>query len=204
MKHLFIDDHEIQGIHNLARKLHQPQHFPGNVVLRPEHRWENAGIQLGTAPIWDGSEARFKTIYVADAAAPDGGDDGRHTYSCYAESTDGINWEKPFLGLCDYPEPTWTGNPIGKANNILPSLAGVLRGPLYDAAERDERRRYKGFCHGAKGLHRVVSSDCLHWEEMAADPLPSHDVAQLTLQDDPHLFIAMATNRTDRTAVPTV
>jgi hypothetical protein len=192
MKHLFIDDHEIQVIHNLARKLHQPQHFPNNVVLRPEHRWENAGIQLGTVPIWDSSDSKFKTIYVADGAPVDGGDRGRHTCSCYAESDDGINWRKPFVGLCDYPEPTWTGKPIGRDNNILPSLSGVLRGPVCDEDDVDERQRYKGFFHSAEGLHRVVSSDCLHWENMAVDPLQSHDVAQLTLQEDPRLFITMA------------
>ncbi len=192
MKHLFIDDHDIQQIDNLARTLHQLEHFPNNVVLRPEYRWENAGIQLGTAPIWDRSDAKFKTIYVADGAPEDSDESGRRSYSCYAESADGINWEKPFLGLCDYPEPTWTGKPIGRENNILPSLSGVLRGPLYDSVDENDQRRYKGFFHGSKGLHRVVSPDCLHWEEMEGDPLPSHDVAQLTLQEDPHLFIAMA------------
>ena len=192
MKHLFIDDHEIQQVDNLARTLHPLEHFPNNVVLRPEHRWENAGIQLGTAPFWDRSDARFKTIYVADGAPADSDEAGRRSYSCYAESADGINWEKPFLGLCDYPEPTWTGKPIGRENNILPSLSGILRGPVYDAVDRDDQRRYKGFFHGSKGLHRVISPDCLHWEEMDGDPLPSHDVAQLTLQEDPHLFIAMA------------
>ena len=41
MKHLFIDDYELEAIDNLARKLHQPKKFRGNAVVRPEDRWEN-------------------------------------------------------------------------------------------------------------------------------------------------------------------
>ena len=35
MKHLFVDDRDIEEIDNLARKLHQPEKFPGNVAVRP-------------------------------------------------------------------------------------------------------------------------------------------------------------------------
>ena len=52
MKHLFIDDHEIEVIDNLARKLHQPRKQRDNVVIRPEYRWENNVIQVRTTPIW--------------------------------------------------------------------------------------------------------------------------------------------------------
>ena len=41
MKHLFIDDHEVESIHNLARKLHQPEKFHANAVVRPEYRGIN-------------------------------------------------------------------------------------------------------------------------------------------------------------------
>ena len=47
MKHLFIDDHELETIDNLARKLHQPQKFERNAVLRPEYRWENHMLRVG-------------------------------------------------------------------------------------------------------------------------------------------------------------
>lgn len=45
MKHLFIDDHEIEAIDNLARKLQKAR---DNVVVRPEYRWENNSIQIRT------------------------------------------------------------------------------------------------------------------------------------------------------------
>ena len=131
MKYLFIDDHDIETVDNLARKLHQPQRFPNNVVIRPEFRWENAAIQLRTTPIWLPAEGLFKMIYLTSAEGGEaesgvqvdvtGAPQGMERYACYATSEDGVNWEKPVLGLYDYPMHTWRGTPIGTENNIVPS-----------------------------------------------------------------------------------
>ena len=124
MKELFIDDHIVEAIDNLARKLHQPHKFRHNVVLRAEHRWENSGVMLWTTPAWVPEESIFKTLYYEMAASGDktvkldvtGAPIGGRSFSCYATSEDGVNWEKPMLDLYDYDAPTWTGKPIGKEN----------------------------------------------------------------------------------------
>src|SRR5690349_3650120 len=69
-KYLFIDDHDIELIDNLARRLHQPHKFANNVVIRAEHRWENAGIQIRTTPVWLPDEDVFKMIYLTSAEGP--------------------------------------------------------------------------------------------------------------------------------------
>ena len=107
MKQLFIDDFIVQEIDNLARKLHQPTKFRGNAVVRPEYRWENCQIQIRTTPAWVPDEGVFKMIYYASAESLDpavkldvtGAPSGGETFACYATSTDGVNWEKPFLEL---------------------------------------------------------------------------------------------------------
>ncbi|MCK5119720.1 MAG: hypothetical protein KAQ78_09055, partial [Candidatus Latescibacteria bacterium] len=65
MKQLFIDDHIVEKMDNLARKLHQPEKFEGNAVVRPEYRWENIALQVRSAPIWVPEEGLFKLIYHA-------------------------------------------------------------------------------------------------------------------------------------------
>ena len=67
MKTLFIDDHAVEEIDNLARNLHPLRKFDKNVVLRPEHRWENCGIMMWTTPAWVPDEAVFKVLYYASA-----------------------------------------------------------------------------------------------------------------------------------------
>ena len=209
MKHLFIDDYEVESIHNLARKLHQPEKFHANAVVRPEYRWENQMIRMGGSVTWDPEDQLFKLIYRGTAAAPistvgsaealklhPAGDAGAvRNFSCYATSSDGVNWEKPFLGLYDYEELTWNGKRIGTENNILPSIKGVLRGPIYDPAESDPRRRFKALSYRSGGLYTQVSADCIHWQELDLPPQPSADVSELYLDETRNLFISTAKHR---------
>ena len=198
MKHLFIDDHDIEAIHNLARKLHQPVKFAGNVAVRPEHRWENCGIQIRTTPAWDPVSACFKMIYLASAESRSGDfrlDDtgapaGGESFYCCATSTDGINWEKPFVGEHDYPALLWSGKPIGRENNILPSARGMLLGPVCDPDDPDPERRFKGLAFQDGALAPRVSPDAVHWTDPGWTPLPSADESSLILDETRHRFIA--------------
>ena len=198
MKQLFIDDHMVEEIDNLARKLHQPERFPGNAVVRPEHRWENCVIQIRTPPAWDPEDGLFKMIYLASAESADpqvkldvtGAPTGGESFYCYAASADGVNWEKPFLGLHDYAALTWRGTPVGRENNILPGAQGMLLGPIRDPHEPDPGLRFKGLAYRGGDLAPLVSADCLHWEDPGYPPLSSADESHLTLDEDQRLFIA--------------
>lgn len=200
MKHLFVDDHEIEAIDNLARKLHQPRKERANVVIRPEYRWENNSIQVRTTPVWLPDEGIFKMIYLTGAEGLDpeiridltGAPVGGESFACYAISEDGVNWEKPFLGLYDYPAPMWRGTRIGGENNIIPSAKGMLQGPIYDMHDPDPRRRFKGLRYGESELRSMVSADLLHWETLDVPSLPSHDESHLTYDETRRLFIAAA------------
>ena len=208
-KQLFLDDHDVEEIDNLARKLHQPEKFERNAVLRPEYRWENQMLRVGGSVTWDAEQQLFKLIYLGTASAPIGsagsgdalkldasGEKGAmQHFPCYASSEDGVNWEKPFLGLYDYEELNWNGTKIGTENNILPSINGILRGPLYHAAEPDTKRRYKGLCFRAGGLYTYVSPDAIHWEELALPPQPSADVSELYLDEVENLFVSTVKHR---------
>ena len=198
MKHLFIDDHDIEAIDNLTRRLHQPRKYRDNVLIRPEYRWENNTIQVRTTPVWLPDEGVFKMIYLTGAEGMDaevrvdvtGAPVGTESFACYATSVDGVNWEKPFLGLYDYPALTWRGTAIGRENNILPSAKGMLQGPIYDPHDPDPQRRFKGLHYGDGELRAVASPDFLHWEVLDIPSLPSQDESHLTYDEDKRLFIA--------------
>ena len=193
MKHLFIDDDSVDRIDNLAQVLHQPQKFERNAVVRPEHRWENGHIQIHTTPAWIPSEGVFKMLYYACAepSDPHSGDPARDFF-CYATSTDGVNWEKPVLGLYDYEALSWRGEPIGRENNILPMGTPSLA-PIYDPHDPDPERRYKGmgWRNRADGLTPAISPDGLHWKYLPVPHVPSMDTAHFTYDEDRGLFIAM-------------
>ena len=86
-------------------KLH-PARKTGERILVPEHPWESASLNWFSVLEQGGKFRMWYECY--DVAGWDSSDD---TSFCYAESTDGIHWIKPRLGLVEY-----CGS---KENNIL-------------------------------------------------------------------------------------
>ncbi|MDE0428517.1 MAG: hypothetical protein OXH98_02000 [Caldilineaceae bacterium] len=198
MKHLFIDDHEVEAIDNLARKLHQPRKERANVVIRPEFRWENNAIQVRTSPAWLPDEGLFKMIYLTRAEGmdpqvsldPTGAVANTESFACFATSQDGVNWEKPVLGLYEYPGLDWRGTPVGGENNIIPSARGMLQGPIYDPHDPDPARRFKGLRYGKGELRSMASADMLNWDTLDIPSLPSQDESHLTYDENSRRYIA--------------
>ena len=117
MKALFIDDHIVEEIDNLARKLHPLQKFDKNVVLRPEHRWENCGIMMWTTPAWIPDEAVFKTLYYASSE----GDRSR----CQTRRDRGTDWWTEFYMLCDFGRRCELGETVVRTSRLrCPHMAG--------------------------------------------------------------------------------
>jgi hypothetical protein len=82
---------------------------------------------------------------------------------CYAESVDGLHWEKPSLGLVEFAG--------SMHNNILlrgPHGCGVFR----DDADPDPARRYKLLCVREENheMAVAVSPDGLHWSTPESCP----------------------------------
>jgi len=88
---------------------------------------------------------------------------------CYAISKDGINWEKPELGLVEF-----NGS---KKNNILlrgEQFKGVFSGPhgagvFKDYHEQDPAKRYKMFFKANK-MAVAFSPDGLRWDQWVSCP----------------------------------
>ena len=136
--HLFLDDREIHQLINVQRVLNRPAKLPEPVVVA-DQPWES-GCEVGA---W-GSVIREKDglfrlwSMLADPKA-------RDNCYCYAESRDGIHWEKPVLGLVE-----WRGN---KQNNafyrfekgtppgVLNNMDGLT--VVRDDDEPDPDKRYK-------------------------------------------------------------
>jgi hypothetical protein len=95
-----------------------------------------------------------------------------------ANSSDGLKWEKPALGLYDLGpgSPQCKSNPelcsIGKGNNIVNTFvgAGVMRDSFEgDAATANESERFKAFT-GDADANTHVSADGLHWRPAPLNP----------------------------------
>jgi hypothetical protein len=136
-----------------------------NVVHDPADRTGHGAYRL-----WYGG-----FIACKDCATSQGSD--RVNAWHYANSSDGLAWTKPPLGifnLTDCTQCSAAARAAGTANNVLMSGDGM--GIYHDAVETNRSRTFKAFgtgCFGAGGTEGCVSgvgvsADGLRW----TDPLP--------------------------------
>ena len=124
-KQIFADDEMIAFSSGVKRRTHAACKLD-QPVLKSDKPWEfveNQGIQIPYAGIYgtvlrDGKSGRFRMWYNV------------YKETCYAESADGIKWQKPELGLVG---PT---NKINLFGFHSPSL-------ILDEKEPDPEKRYK-------------------------------------------------------------
>jgi len=90
-RHLFIDDYNVAQSDELKSTLHQPVKL-GSPVLKGMGSDDN-NFQPYATVLYDEERRRFR-IWYGSRKNPDAG-----VYLSYAESVDGIKWEKPYQEL---------------------------------------------------------------------------------------------------------
>lgn len=152
---LFLDDHLVASKENLVRKYHPFRKHPANPIMVVDQPWEHHVINCTTVlPTED--HAGFRMWYYCWSHR-DVDPDGSH--ALYATSRDGIQWEKPRLGLKE-----WKVNG-SKANNIIGGGSSVLHTP----EDPDPARRYKSI--GPGGYLFKASPDGIHWDPLSRKPI---------------------------------
>jgi len=133
-KHLFVDDRWIARTHAAHRAPGPVGKHPHNPLLKPEHPWEEGLKCYGTA-IHD--QGRFRLWYQA-LAFRQRVHPVFETAVGYAESDDGLNWEKPLVGV-EHPhfgKTHWLVLSSGRAHLCSPSV-------VLDSRRVASPRRYK-------------------------------------------------------------
>ena len=167
-RQLFVDGHLIERMDGVRQVLHRP--VRREISIKAQHPWEKYGVSY-MVTFKEGEV--FRAWYRVDAAVFGKGQ--RQAMTAYAESTDGIHWQKPKLGVIE-----WGGS---KANNLVWDGAAGNMAPFRDgnpAAKPEER--YKAVVRGAD-LFALVSPDGLHWKPAQKEPIltdrpfDSHNIA---------------------------
>jgi len=192
-RQLFLDDAVIASQQNLRREMHAVKKHPRNPLIIPDQPWEGRSVLLYGGVISDAETDRFRMWYLAW---------GKHvkqpSFVCYADSADGLKWEKPELGLIDFRD--------SKQNNIvLPGWSQTS--VLFDPNDADPQRRYKALLR-YNGLRGFTSPDGLHWTDLGVlieqgydgttlhyDPLAQQWVAMVKIFKDGKRARGYATSR---------
>lgn len=147
-RELFLDPSFIEKSKNVVLRLNPP--IKSEIVIRPDKPWEKLMIsfflsvrdEAGTLRMW----------YICRDAK-------NQPNVAYAESKDGVHWQKPNLGIVEY-EGSKDNNLVGMTN-----LEGVvIVDPMMKSA--DEKYLYVTHVFG-EGVVRFHSPDGLRWNRDA-------------------------------------
>jgi len=156
----FVDDWVIDNrwgerdAENVVRRFHQPVKHAGNPLISGTGGYVNV--------LRDPDTGRFEMWYQTHVYVPD--ESGQipriPLYGvAYARSQDGIEWELPDLGVCDWP---------GQERNVVWMGADGERasGPHILDVPEDARRGHRHVMayKGTGGQHLVCSDDGIHWD----------------------------------------
>ncbi|MBN2450102.1 MAG: hypothetical protein JXR77_06915 [Lentisphaeria bacterium] len=171
---LLLDNHLIASLSGgAAQVLHAP--VPREVVFRTDAPWE--GNASGYQSVFrDGDRYRmyYRGGHYRHGGRPAETREAHPWVLCYAESTDGLHWERPVLGLRE-----WEGT---AANNIVldTGMMAAFKGcPAHTAVFLDRnpacppQERIKIIAMGTnpRGLYVLASADGLRFRVLSNEPI---------------------------------
>ncbi len=162
---LFVDDHEILYRAGTKRVLQPLKRHSDKAIINMAHPWE---VGIGYTSVYrDPKTGKYQLWYQAYAGNR-AGDRKLKCVVCYAESKDGIHFERPELDLFPYKDQK-------KTNIVLLGNAGYgdryCCSVLVDPNESDPAKRYKMAYYDwsvvgkreEPGLHVAFSPDGIRW-----------------------------------------
>ncbi|MEZ6148771.1 MAG: hypothetical protein R3C09_01505 [Pirellulaceae bacterium] len=160
-----VDDYLISQMSgDVHQQLHQPT--PREVVLVTGEPWE--GNTSAYFTIFQDDDL-YRMVYRGSHSGKDNGNAEHPEFTCYAESTDGIHWTKPDLGIVEF-------NGSKHNNIILQGLGSHCFVAFKDTSPNcPTESKYKGISRGRpageKGLYVFKSADGIHWSLIADKPV---------------------------------
>ena len=148
-KHLLIDDWSIAETRNIRRTFHRPAKHKTNPLIVRDRPWEPRDLYL-FGGVERTARGKYRMWYnSADSTSAN----RKNVHTCLATSDDGIRWEKPSLGICEYKG--------SRDNNIVIANAGTSWVFMNPDEPRPDFRYLAKIRH--QGTQGWTSADGMHW-----------------------------------------
>ena len=161
-RQLLLDESWFDHIEGVELTLHRP--VPRETVIQCDRPWEGKSLHY-TSVLEEGG--RFRMWYRVSIGDPRVDSPGDTVLTCYAESRDGIVWEKPGLGRYEF-EGSTDNNILGPPEDF--TNISVLLDPNQKPGSST---RYKMISR-VDGISGFVSPDGIRWTPVATNPLLSN------------------------------
>jgi hypothetical protein len=185
---LLLDDDEIAEQANLRRVYHPALKHPDSPIITRTYPWEGFGPYVHGTVLRDGGRLRMWYFVYS----------GKYM-NAYAESEDGLHWDKPNVGLCEFQG--------SKQNNLVLSdesefALGLNLSVIKRPWEADPEKRYMAFfnslapqpCH----VCFAYSPDGLDWAIDPDGPNELRSGDEMRVFQDPYQNRYVATCKTSK------
>ncbi len=155
----FVDDWLIDTMNGSELRLHHP--IPRELAIVFDKPWEGSTSAYVTVFEDDG---KFRMYYRGSHYDWET-KERSHELTCYAESADGINWERPILNLFEFDG--------SKQNNIVWIGQGNHNFTPFKDTNPDckPEAQYKALASHEGGLIAFQSPDGIHWSLIQPEPV---------------------------------
>ena len=214
-KQFFFDDMIIESVQNLTRRVHSPEKHPASPLIRRDRPWEK--VPYFTCSSWsvlrDPDDGLFKCWYEdwhiehnEHLKKPISFHDPRYFPSryLYAQSSDGVNWEKPELDV--RAEGGRKTNIVIGDKDYKTTFGSVHSGYVFlDPFEARQEHRFKLMFNDrrpdkesqtVRRSYEIASSpDGIHWQQWDRTPhlgpwgATLGDVLTLSFDQDQRVYI---------------
>jgi len=188
-RQLFLDDHIVESCQGVRRRFHVARKDPRNPLVVPDKPWESGEIMLYGSVIRE-ADGSWRMWYLTHSNRGEPPSDRNRVHAAaYAESQDGIHWNKPALDIMPWGD-------LGTNRVMGPFLHREFRefhGVIRDDNDPDPNRRYKAVFHtiaagedghvaaAGRRYFTTCSPDGIHWtdvREIPVQPPVNPDIAQ--------------------------
>lgn len=162
---LFIDRYLIDALDGCIHQLHHPR--PAGVALTFDKPWEGSASFYHTV-LYDDQLRVYRLFYRGWPIQLGQKEYDSPAVICVAESSDGITWHRPNLGLHEIDG--------SRHNNVLLTRDDGTHAfaPFIDrhpTARPDQRYKALGLVEGKGGLRAYASVDGIRWSSMSPEPV---------------------------------
>lgn len=171
---LFLDNHRLSWQQNVERRLRRPDQASNGPVMPQEHPWEVTSVGNFSSALWSEDKSFIRLWYCAVGSASQS--KANHISLAYAESGDGLKWEKPMMEHVAFGDTRATNLVLGPQTN--PHGTCILLNQHND----DPKEKYLAYfdsypaqrqnapSHPSRGTYTVTSPDGLHWTPTLGTP----------------------------------
>src|SRR5439155_15147959 len=164
-RQLLLDGALFERADRVSFRVHAPE--PREVAVRCDRPWERKVLHYSSV-VYD--QGRYRMWYRVDEGDPRVDAPTDRTWTCYAESRDGIAWEKPDLGLVSHGGST-RNNIVLEHENYW--NASILVDPSQPAGAAERYKMIQLYYNREdkrEQIHGFVSPDGFRWRPVDSNP----------------------------------